>query len=346
MIDIEKYIDYLLGNNCSKATIDSYSRTVTQFLELIQKKPEDITKEDVEKYKLDSIKTKKYDGNSLIPKYAAINHLMEFLEKPYRLNSPKKHIKNKVPLTRNEIQLLFETSKNHLRDHAILKTLYFTQLRRTEIINLNIQDVDFQRKKIRVNEGKGNESAEVNIHPDALNAISNYLTGRKPAKNGHEQSLFLSKNGKRICKNSIAHLIKKYASQVGIEKRVYPHLFRISSITHMAERGLNFEEIRQQSRHKRYDTLKIYVQMSNEHARQAYMRGLSFNNGNLPLQKNTMENSFTEKTNSKNESILSINYKQELVKKLATGEITNESFLLAVNLLKNQTKLPDIKGYQ
>lgn len=301
----------------------------------------------MEKYNLYSIKTKQYAGNSLIPKYAAINHFMNYLGKDYKLDAPKKQIKNKIPLTRDEIQALFKASETHPRDHAILTTLYFTQLRRTELINLNRCDIDFERKKIRVNEGKGNESAEINIHTFALDAISHYLETRNTPTSNSNEALFQSKKGKRICKNSIACLIKKYAAQTGIEKRVYPHLFRISSITHMAERGLNFEEIIHQSRHRTYETLKSYVQMSDDHIKQAYLKGLSFDKDKNAGVSETVEHIVSDNTNANINSNLKINYKQELVKRLASGDITNDAFMAAVNLLKDEAKsLDNIKGYQ
>jgi site-specific recombinase XerC len=176
---------------------------------------------------------------------------MEFLGKQMRIKPPRKRVKNKVPFTIEEIKQLFHISQDDLRDNALLKVFYYGQIRRSEVINLNVEDIDFQRQKIRVNHGKGNQYDEVNIHPDALQSIANYLRVRDVPKIGYEKALFLSRGGRRISRGDINLTIKKYAQKIGLQKRAYPHLFRISSITHMAEKGLNLEEIRRQSRHKR-----------------------------------------------------------------------------------------------
>lgn len=346
MKNIDNFKDYLLGNNCSKATIDSYSRTIKQLLTVLNKKPEDINKNDLNRYKLYAIKTKHYDTNTLTPKYCAINSFMEYLDKPYNLKPPTTRTKNKVPFTRDEIQQLFNASKENQRDHAILKTFYYTQLRRNEIINLNIKDVDFQRYKIRVNEGKGNQFAEINIHTVALDAIRDYLRVKGLPEAGHEKALFLSKYGRRISRTAIHYLIKKYAADVGIEKRVYPHLFRISSITHMAESGLNLEEIRQQSRHKRYETLQGYIQMSDQHVKDAYLKGLFFDKPQHSESKPDISESINKPELQTTQQVqTNSNLQQQLVQKLIDGEITNEAFLQATNLLKSENKTQGLTGY-
>lgn len=107
---LQEFTNYLLSNNSSKTTIKSYLRTIKQFLSVIKRKPRDITKKDIEKYKLYIIQVKKYDSNTLTPKYAAINRYMEYLNKDYKLKPPTKRIKNKIPLTIEEIKKLFHVS--------------------------------------------------------------------------------------------------------------------------------------------------------------------------------------------------------------------------------------------
>lgn len=325
----QKYIgefeNYLISNNSSKATINSYKRTINQLLTFLNKYPSDIVEKDIEKYKLYAIQVKKYDINTLIPKYSAINAFMEFLKKPIRLKPPRKRVKNKVPLTTEEVRLLFQVSEENFRDNAVLKVLYYGQLRRSELENLNVEDIDFERQKIRINEGKGNQYDEINIHPDALRSISNYLKVRELPNIRHEYALFLSSERNRIGRTDIHNTIKRYAYKAGIKKRVYPHLFRISSITHMAEKGLNLEEIRMQSRHKRYDTLQSYVQMSNDHVKKVYMKSMDlYNSGEK--QKTEVE------TNSSSHNIS--NLQIQLAEKLARGEITQEVYLQVISSLK------------
>lgn len=337
---LEEFENYLLSKNSSNSTIQSYVRTVKQFLELLNRNSEDITVKDIERFKLHVIQVKKYDINTLIPKYCAINMYMEFLNKSLRIKPPQKCVKNKVPFTIEEIRQLFHASQDDLRDNALIKVFYYGQLRRNEVINLDVEDVDFQRQKLRINHGKGNQYDEVNIHPDALQSIANYLRVRDMPKIGYEKALFLSREGRRIGRTDINSTIKEYAQKVGIQKRAYPHLFRISSITHMAEKGLNLEEIRRQSRHKRYDTLQSYVQMSDQHTKEAYMKGMTLD---VKLEKSVTQ----VVSNSKNIDQLnsSADIQFQLLQRLALGEISQEVYLQAISSLKLNSNSHDFSCY-
>ena len=335
--DIGEFENYLIANNSSKATIKSYTRTICQLLKFLNKYPKDIVEKDIEKFKLYAIQVKKYDNNTLIPKYCAINAFMQFLKKPIKLKPPKKRVKNKIPLTIDEIKQLFQASEEDFRDNAILKVLYYSQIRRSELTNLNVEDIDFERQKIRINKGKGNQYDEINIHPDALRAIANYLKVRELPQTEHKNALFLSRERKRIGRTDISTTIKKYAYKAGITKRVYPHLFRISSITHMAEKGLNLEEIRMQSRHKKYDTLQSYVQMSNKHIKNAYMKSMDLYNDSKK-HKTEAEARITKDNPS--------DIKIQLANKLARGEITPEIYLQAISSLKDSSETEGEFSYQ
>lgn len=334
---IREFKNYLISNNSSKATIKSYIRTINQLLSFLNKYPNNISEKDIEKYKLYVIQVKQYDINTLIPKYSAINAYMEFLKIPIKLKPPKKRVKNKIPLTIEEIKQLFQASEDNFRDNAILKVLYYGQLRRTELVNLNVEDIDFERQKIRINQGKGNQYDEINIHPDALKSIANYLKVRELPLTTYENALFLSRERRRIGRTDIHMTIKKYAYKAGIKKRVYPHLFRISSITHMAEKGLNLEEIRRQSRHKRYDTLQSYVQMSDQHVKNVYMKAMNLN----PSTK-TSKTEAELKNRNQNPSDVQI----RLAEKLARGEITQEVYLQVISSLKNSLETEGEFSYQ
>jgi len=280
---------------------------------------------------------KHYDKNSLTPKYCAIRSILEFLEIPdkelksYKLSPPKIEVKPKTPLTRQEIQKLFEVTKDNLLDHAILKTLYYSTIRRKELCNLNIQDIDFQRQKIRTI-SKGGHYDERNLHPDALKVIGDYLALRNQPREGHENALFLNTEGERIGKTYLSTMIYKYTREAGISKRVYPHLFRASSITHMHNAGASIPEIMAQSKHRSVDTLvKHYICPSEERFKEVYLNTLSFNT----IIRNQKHPELTTQITD---------LRQQLIQKLANGEITNEAFLQAIRVL-NPERIEESKGY-
>jgi len=204
-------------------------------------------------------------------------------------------------------------------DHAILHILYYGQLRREEVTNLNIDDIDWQRGKIRVNEGKGNRYDTINLHPDALKAIEQYLPHRNKPKDKNNQALFINRYGKRIANNQIFYTVKRTAVKAGITKRTYPHLFRISSITHMSEHGATMPEIQKQSRHKDLDTLQGYIQLSEKHAKDSYLKNIPTFKPQEPA-KNTKADTPHSTTDL-------------LIEKLIHGEISEETFKLALQTL-------------
>lgn len=123
---LKAFEKYLLSNNKSKETIHSYIRTIKQFLDLVNKLPEQICKEDIEKYKYWAHEIKHYDRNSLTPKYCAIKSFLEFLEIPdkelksYKLSQPKNQQKPKTMISENIEQILAK----QLADGLITPELY------------------------------------------------------------------------------------------------------------------------------------------------------------------------------------------------------------------------------
>ena len=335
---INQFTKYLKSNNKSKETIQSYTRTIKQFHNIINKKPEDINKKDIERYKYWANEIKHYDRNSLTPKYIAIKSYLEFLEYPdkkiksFKLNPPRKEVKPKIPLTRQEVKEIFDAAEENLRDYAILKTLYYSTIRSRELCNLNISDIDFQRQKIRTI-SKGHHYDERNIHPDALKAIGHYLNQRPQAKKDHEHAIFLNSKGERIGRTFLHNMIKQYATKAKITKRVYPHLFRTSSITHMHNAGASIPDIMAQSRHRSVDTLlKHYINPSEEHNREIYLKTLSFNTNNDEQSQKTIKRKQPKQDREDNPSTI----EQILATQLANGTITPEIYLEAVNKLKKE----------
>jgi len=272
MIDqklLDKFQDYLTVKDCSEGTIKNYVIAVEQLIKHTRKQPKDITQKDLDKYKI--YLKGKYEQNSLIPKIHGINHFLKSIGKEDVLKAPRYLMKNRDCLTQKEIKQLFEKTEDNPRDNAILKVLYYTGIRRNELMNLNIEDIDFERQKIRINAGKGNSYDTINIHPVALESVKRYLACRQIPKHEPEKALFLNYRGERLGYMSIEHIVKKAGAKAGVTKKIYPHLFRASLITHMDKNGASMMEIKAQSRHKDVKTLEIYIRHSDEHIRNVYM---------------------------------------------------------------------------
>jgi integrase/recombinase XerD len=267
---LDNFRDYLIVKDCSEGTIENYLISVKQLIKYVGKPPRNITQKELDNYKI--YLKNKYAQNTLIPKIHGINHFLKLIGKEYEIKAPGYLMKNRDCLTIEEVKLLFEKTENNPRDNAILKTLYFTGIRRNELVNLNIEDIDFKKQKLSINNGKGNSYDKINIHPVALQSINEYLKSRRTPKPGHETALFLNNKGERLGHMSITHIVKNSGAKAGITKRIYPHLFRASLITHMDENGASMMEIKAQSRHKDVKTLEIYIRHSEEHLKNVYLK--------------------------------------------------------------------------
>lgn len=267
---LDNYRDNLIVKDCSEGTIKNYIISVKQLIKYVSKNPRNIIQKDLDNYKI--YLKDKYEQNTLIPKIHGINHFLKIIGKEYEIKAPRYLMKNRDCLTIEEVKQIFEVTKNNKRDNSILKLLYYTGIRRNELVKLNIKDIDFEKQKLSINNGKGNSYDKINIHHVALQSIREYLKSRRKPKIGHETALYLNNKGERLGHMSITHIVKNSGAKAGITKRIYPHLFRASLITHMDENGASMMEIKAQSRHKDVKTLEIYIRHSEEHLKDVYLK--------------------------------------------------------------------------
>ncbi len=365
---IDKYIDYLLGEGVAKGTIRVYTKAVEQFLTAIGKSnPEDLTEDDIQKYKTwcntKGNNGKPFDKNSLIPKYSGVKiFITEVLKKPEswkkRLKTSSVEVKPKELLTEDEIKRLFSASKHDKRDNAILRTLYFTTIRRSELQNLNIEDIDFENETITTWNGKGGHHDVRNIHPIALKSINEYLKIRyvspKPYRrkgekkqdyenrlNDVQKALFLNRAGtQRLGITDVHYLLRRYGAIAGIKKRLYPHLLRGSSATHMSNAGMSLVEIQAQTKHRSLETLtKHYINPSKERVKKVYTEVFNqFSDEQIPKPQPEIKPMPEPQPKSQPEDDKTDKY----IALLEKGLIGREDFL---KLMTSENKQANLVGY-
>jgi len=149
------------------------------------------------------------------------------------------------------------------RDKAILETLYSCGLRVSELVGLNLKDVDESQCVVRVL-GKGQKVRLVPIGRVALNAIKEYLkhTGREGLLGWADEPIFLSKAGKRITERRVHQLVKQNASRIGISHDVSPHTFRHTFATHLLEGGADLRSVQEMLGHASLSTTQVYTHLS------------------------------------------------------------------------------------
>ncbi|MCP4646440.1 MAG: tyrosine-type recombinase/integrase, partial [bacterium] len=168
--------------------------------------------------------------------------------------------------------LLFEPTKLSTleagRDKAMLEVLYATGMRVTEIISLNVEDVNLDDGYVRCF-GKGSKERLIPIHEQAIRELMAYLKDVRPKviKEG-ETALFVNRRGTRLTRQGFWLILKNYAKGLGIENEITPHTLRHSIATHLLHSGkMNLRELQEFLGHANISTTQIYTHLTSEHVR-------------------------------------------------------------------------------
>jgi len=275
---LEAFMTFLADRQYSQLAITNYEVTSRKFLKMVNKKPKDITIDDVETY-VRAMNTnihngKPYSNNSKISKFSGLKVFIEYLnlkilkERKIEydedlLHPPSATIPDKEVLTKDEIKRIFESAKSNKRDLAILTSLYYSTQRKTSVQSINISDINWQTGEVWIRHGtkqkKGVYEYQVSIK-EAIPVIRDYIDNyRETPKQEHEDALFLNGTGRRICKETINHILKKHVVNSGITKRVFPHLIRSTGVTIMDASGMTRDQIIKRTGHRDIDSLKTYI---------------------------------------------------------------------------------------
>jgi len=210
-------------------------------------------------------------------------HKEEIIDTNPTLNLITPKIEKKLPyfLYLQEVNKLIETpSRNKLsgiRDRAILEILYGTGIRVSELTNININDIDFNEKIIKVL-GKGSKERILPLSNPVIKAIQEYVEKRhlfnkdKSAKIINENALFLNRFGGRLTARSIRRIIIKYIKIAGLNKKLSPHVLRHSFATHLLGGGADLRSVQELLGHKSLSTTQIYTHITKERLKEIYQK--------------------------------------------------------------------------
>jgi integrase/recombinase XerD len=158
-----------------------------------------------------------------------------------------------------------------LRDRAILETLYGAGLRISELVSLDVDDLDLEEGSVRVM-GKGSKERLVPIGRYAREALGGYLAAGRPAlaSRSSRAALFLNHRGGRLTRHGCATILAKLVRRAGIKKRVTPHTLRHSFATHLLEGGADVRVVQELLGHSSVATTQIYTLVTEQHLREVY----------------------------------------------------------------------------
>lgn len=278
---IEKFMRYMeIEKNYSFHTLLNYRADLEDFRKFLAETPLEKTDYLTLRKYLAVLKEKNLGSRSVNRKLSSLRSFFKFLIRDgylktnpaLILSSPKldKHLPQF--LTEEETARLIESAlkKNEkdersLRDRAILETFYSSGLRISELVGLNVSDLDFIGGIIKVM-GKGKKERVVPVGDTAIAAIRKYLEKRKK----QSEVVFLNKNGKRITTRGVRNIVFKYIKLAGIKQGVSAHTLRHSFATHLLNRGADLRTVQELLGHANLSTTQIYTHLTTERLKSVY----------------------------------------------------------------------------
>ena len=279
------FSDYLTNQKANSVnTRESYLRDTLYFLEYLSDTGTDPLQADeqtVQGY-VDHLHELKRSPTTISRNLSSVRCFYKFLIfRGLVENNPAKGIKlektvKKLPqvLSGEEIELLLAqpdiTEPKGCRDKAMLELLYATGIRASELINLNIKDLNLRSGVLYCRGSKGARS--IPVYPSAVVAVSDYIYRMRGLITGPESgnALFVNLNGGRLTRQGFWKIVKGYATEAGITKEITPHTLRHSFALHLLENGASVKDIQTMMGHADISSTQVYVQLLDSHVKQVY----------------------------------------------------------------------------
>lgn len=282
---IEEYEGFLIDvKHASKNTVSSYMRDIHQFASFLETRSIsvlDANRDTISGY----IQTLQEAGKSA----ATISRCLASLKSFYQfavsqgavtsnpvVNIHVERAEKKLPqiLTGKEVELLLDQPKctdlKGYRDKAMLELLYATGIRVSELINLNVTDVNLPGEFIKC--ATNSKMRIIPIYPAAVKALGEYIEDIRPkmVADMQEESLFVNVSGERMSRQGFWKIIKFYQEKAQIEKDITPHTLRHSFAAHLLENGADLRSIQEMLGHSDISSTQIYAQLVKQNLKSVY----------------------------------------------------------------------------
>lgn len=280
-----EFVEYLeKDKKVALNTLQSYTRDIKQFSDYIDSKNieiQNISVADIQNY-VTHMQIEGKAASSVSRSVASVRALFSYLvlkgkisaDPTYKLKTPKAEKKLPKILTTEEVDRLLRcpetSSAKGLRDKAMLELLYATGIKVSELISLNISDIDLDFGYL-----KCISESDVRIVPlgkTAIKALRDYISNARVLMLAvhDENALFVNCNGTRMTRQGFWKLIKTYAAQALIHKDITPHTLRHSFAAHLLENGADLASIQEMLGHKDIVSTQVYTKLMKNHIREVY----------------------------------------------------------------------------
>ncbi len=288
---LDEFLSFLSAEKgASNNTVAAYRNDLRQLATYMKPKEDGKSWQKVDRMIIQDfildLKKRKYAETTVARKVAAIRSFFSFLESEgvisgnptEGLASPRVGKMLPKAISPNEVDELLEqpckrSTPEARRDRAMLELLYATGMRVTELVSLDLANLNLDPENAYVKCcGKGAKERVIPIHEQAAEAVQQYLEEARPAlvRNKNEKALFVNRRGERLTRQGFWLILKGYARAANLREDVTPHTLRHSFATHMLRGGMPLRHVQEMLGHANISTTQVYTHLTTEHVRRAY----------------------------------------------------------------------------
>jgi len=290
---INNFLDYLIvEKGLSQNTRVAYRNDLEQLASFMQEEATKLgaippwasfSRQSMLSYLL-NLKERNYAPTTVARKVAAAKSFFKFMASegimktnPIQdVSSPRVGKSLPKPISVSQVRRLLEqpakqSKAEAKRDTAILHLLYASGMRVSELVSLNLDDIDVAGGYVRCF-GKGNKERIIPIHERATSAVEEYVKEDRPrlVQSKEEPALFLNARGERLTRQGLWQILKGYAKSAELETDITPHTLRHSFATHMLNGGADLRSVQELLGHANISTTQVYTYLTTEHIRSSY----------------------------------------------------------------------------
>ena len=291
--DIDSFLTYLaVEKGFSENTVAAYRNDLYQLVSFVEGEAArrgsipswaGINRQGMLSYLL-NLKERNYAATTVARKVAAAKSFFGFMvaegnikDNPTQnVGSPKLGKSLPKPISVSQVRSLLEqpaklSAPEAKRDSAMLHLLYASGMRVSELVSLNLDDVDTEDGDVRCF-GKGHKERLIPIAPQAALTVKEYLqeSRHRLAPDSDEKALFLNRRGERLTRQGFWQILKGYAKSIELSTAITPHTLRHSFATHMLSGGADLRSVQELLGHANISTTQVYTHLTTEHIRRTY----------------------------------------------------------------------------